>query len=196
MKKNKYSGNAIVVEQLFDDETVATINRYMKEYVPIIPWAYDGEQFVRLYGHNPTFWVDIHQQLADYASQMFGEPVKPSYVFLSMYKQGGTCPLHIDRPQCKYTIDYLISSTVDEWPICIGPAMSDEEKATVSPHPEGEERQQLIESVDWTCVNLKPNDAVLYSGTDSWHYRPTVLNGEASLVFFHFVPKDFDGPLD
>jgi hypothetical protein len=48
----------------------------------------------------------------------------------------------------------------------------------------------------WHRVLLQPNEAVCYSGTNSWHYRPERLRGTADLVFFHFVPIDFDGPLN
>ena len=54
----------------------------------------------------------------------------------------------------------------------------------------------IIDREEWSTALLEENDAVLYSGTHSWHYRSERLQGTADLVFFHFVPEDFDGPLD
>lgn len=200
-----YGKKPLVVKDLFDKETYRQIIHFMEKFLPLAPLASDRPEpdgpskFGRRYAHNLPFFVNIHYQLADYASELFGEAVKPSYVFLSLYDKGGGCPLHIDRPQCRYTIDYLIRQEQSEpWPILIGPQMSDKEREGIeNGHPQTpEERQALIESVDWTACNLKPNDAVCYSGTNAWHYRPDKSQGTADLVFFHFVPVKFQGSLD
>lgn len=200
-----YGIKPLVVKNLFDSQTHETILRFMDNFLPIIPLSSDRREpdspskFGRRYGHNIPFFVNIHHQLVEYASSLFGEKVKPSYVFLSLYDDGGQCPLHIDRPQCRYTIDYLIRQEHDEpWPIAIGPQMLDAERELITDgHPnKPEERQNIIDSVDWTTCNLTPNDAVCYSGTNSWHYRPTKSRGTADLVFFHFVKENFQGDLN
>ena len=195
----KYKVRPVVVRQLFDDATHQQIVSFLDTYIPMMPVAIDPTGFNRTYAHNVGFFRNIHLQLADYASELFGEKVKPSYNFLSMYNKGGQCPLHIDRPQCRYTIDYLIRQDQSEpWPIRVGPQMSNEERDAITmPHPSTKtEIKQVVDSVDWTEVHLHPNDAVCYSGTNAWHYRPTKSKGKADLVFFHFVPEAFNGPLN
>jgi hypothetical protein len=201
----RYQTKPLVVSDLFDADIYKTIIRFMDEWVPKIGWESDRRKpdgpnkFGRRYGNNVPFFVAIHQQLAEYASDLFGEEVKPSYVFLSMYDKGGNCPLHIDRPQCRYTIDYLIRQEQSEpWPICVGPQMTDKERDKIEQqHPQtDEEKQTIIDAVEWTTVNLKPNEAVCYSGTNAWHYRPEASRGTADLAFFHFVPEGFRGTLN
>lgn len=200
-----YTDRPLVLRELFDKETHDTMTRYINEFVPLFPLAADRKEtdsstkFGRRYAHNLPFLVDIHRQLADYASDVFGENVKPSYVFLSMYDKDGKCPLHIDRPQCRYTIDYLIQQESSKpWPISIGRQMSDKKRDSIEIcHPKtDEEIQAVIDSQDWTECLLNPNDAVCYSGTNAWHYRPTASLGTVDLAFFHFVPEGFRGPLD
>lgn len=200
-----YKTKPVIVQQLFDAETYEQIIRFMEDWVPLIRLDSDRSEpdspgkFGRRYAHNLGFFVDIHYQLSEYASELFSTKVKPSYVFLSMYDRGGNCPLHIDRPQCRYTIDYLIRQEQKKpWPIAIGPEMSDAERDSVTvQHPSTkEEIESVIKSVDWTIAELKPNDAVCYSGTNSWHYRPEPSQGKADLVFFHFVPEAFRGSLN
>lgn len=200
-----YSDRPIIVRDLFDKPTAETIRRYVNEYVPLFPLASDRKEpdnptkFGRRYAHNLPYLVGVHHQLTTYASDLFGQKVKPSYVFLSLYDSGGRCPLHIDRPQCRYTIDYLIQQEQKTaWPIRIGQQMSDKErdKQPIT-HPQtDDEIQQVIDSQNWTDCLLKPNDAVCYSGTNAWHYRPTASLGTADLAFFHFVPEGFRGTLD
>lgn len=190
-----------VARQLFDPITHEALKAFIRDRVPMMSVGVDTEQFVRRYVHNAPYLVNIHRQLADYASEAFGEPVKPSYVFLSMYDDNGICPLHIDRPQCRYTIDYLIDQDQpDPWPIRIGQVMTDEQRQALDEsgagHPDTDEAiAERIAAEEWDDVLLSPNDAVLYSGTHQWHYRPERLKGTASLAFFHFVPTDFEGRL-
>jgi hypothetical protein len=192
----------LILRSLFDEESRKAILRFMDERVPLLPVSRDESTFVRTYAHNVSFFIAIHKQLAATASEIFGEEVKPSYSFLSMYQNDGICPLHIDRPQCRYTIDYLIRQTQPEpWPILIGDHMTDEQRqiheetGDGNPQTEGE-IQARIAAENWHRIELSPNDAVCYSGTHSWHYRPDRLRGTADLVFFHFVPVGFDGPLN
>jgi len=159
-------------------------------------------KFNRRYAHNPPYLVNIHRQLTDYASDLFGEKLKPSYVFLSMYNEAGICPLHIDRPQCYRTIDYLIDEDVDEpWSIYVGPMMSDGDREAIlkadGAHPTARKDIAAIKRANQfeECV-LSPNDAVCYSGTHQWHYRNQIKGRSARLAFFHFVQEDFDGPLN
>ena len=200
-----YTDRPVIIRQLFNRNNHETITRYINEFVPLFPLAADRkdpedtQKFGRRYAHNLPFLVDIHHQLTEYASDLFGEKVKPSYVYLSMYDKGGRCPLHIDRPQCRYTIDYLIQQESSEpWPIHIGRQMTDKQRAQLqTTHPQTDvETKSIIDKEKWTTCLLQPNDAVCYSGTNAWHYRPTASLGTADLVFFHFVPEKFSEPLD
>lgn len=199
---NGITGGPVVAHQLFDADTHKAIKRFLDDRVPLMSLGVDETSFVRTYAHNVPFFVGIHRQLVEFATATFGEPVKPSYSFLSMYQDNGICPLHIDRPQCRYTIDYLIRQDQRKpWPIHIGDHMTDAQRIALDEAGDGhpntdEEIQARIDAENWHTVLLEPNDAVCYSGTHSWHYRSQRLKGTADLVFFHFVPEGFDGPLN
>lgn len=160
---NPEAKDPIVVKKLFSLPLHDKIRSYLKLNVQNL--QYDNK-FNRNYSHDNPYFVHLHKQLSEPASKIFGEEVKPSYVFYSEYGDKGVCPFHTDRPQCKYTIDYCIDQ--DEiWPIY----------------------------VDNNEVLLQPNDAVCYSGTDSLHYRKKITGKYCVMVFFHFVPINFEGPL-
>ena len=192
--------STIIERGLFTDEVHQKMIAYLDEQVPYLSVGLDNENFTRRYMHNNPFFMHVHGQLVDLVSEACGEKLKPSYSFLSMYDLDGTCPLHIDRPQCYRTLDYLIrQSPKKPWPIYVGDQMTDEERETIgqSAHPETpEEIHKVKTDTDWTEVGLLPNDALIYSGTHSWHYRDRLPKGTADLVFFHFVPEDFDDELN
>jgi hypothetical protein len=198
-----YVKKPVVVKSLFDKETYSTILRFMEEWLPLLPLSSDrlapeDGKFGRRFGHNVAFFRDIHHQLTDFACEIFQEKVKPSYSFLSLYDFGGKCDLHLDRPQCRYTVDYLIQQETEEiWPICISDQMTDKELAdSVDEVAKKEDKEEFLKTKNWTECSLLPNDAVCYSGTHSWHYRPSRSNGTVDLVFWHFVPEGFSGLLD
>lgn len=190
-----------VVRGLFDQDTHEQIVSFVEHRSRLLPLVRDESLFIRHSANDVPFFTAIHRQLVEFASDLFGEQVKPSYSFLALYGDGGTCPVHVDRPQCRYTIDYLIRQTqLDPWPICIAEPFDDDKRneieRTHGMFPDDEDqRNRLFRDESWQEVDLCPNDAVCYSGTHSWHYRPNKLNGTADLVFFHFVPVAFDGPL-
>lgn len=156
---------AKIEKSLFSEETHKKIIEFIKSEAYLV--EHDTNTFKRTGAHNIPFFVYIHHQLIDFASEIFGEKVKPSYVYTSLYGNEGICPLHTDRPQCKYTIDYCIDQD-KEWEIY----------------------------VDDKPYILQPNDALCYSGTDNPHYRNKIEGQYCWLSFFHFVPVDFKGSLN
>lgn len=157
-------------KQVFTPEVheyiLSTIKKTDFKQLNVSNIQYDNSDFYRIGVHNAPFLVDVHVQLKETASAIFGEPVKPSYVWLSLYNENGVCPLHVDRPQCKYTIDYCIDQD-EEWPIWV------DDKPYV----------------------LRPNDALCFSGTDSPHFREKITGKYCWLAFFHFVPENFSASL-
>lgn len=131
------------------------------------------DRFNRWYLHNVPLIKNLHQggALQRLACEVFGESVQPSYSFLSMYGPDGVCPVHIDRPQCRFTIDLLVSGGED-WPIYI----------------------------DGRPYVLTPGEAVCYSGSAQPHFRkPMNTDGRAkfaNLIFFHWVPIGWTEGLD
>ena len=196
------AGVTQVARQLFTDEIHQALVSFCETRVQYLPLQSDNGDFSRRYGNNIGPFAHLHGQLVEFASEQFGEEVKPSYSFLSLYDDRGICPLHIDRDQCRYTIDYLIrQDSEDAWPIYIGQPITDERRESLRQsglsHPATEDDIKRTKAKEnFETIELQPNDAVLYSGTHQWHYRDRIKAGTADLVFFHFVPKDFDGPLD
>jgi hypothetical protein len=129
-------------------------------------------KFNRWQWHNLPLLVEMHHdhEFIKTVSDMLGVKVKPSYVFLSMYGPDGVCPLHVDRPQCQFTVDLAIEQDAI-WPIYINDKP----------------------------IALQEGEAVLYSGTGDPHFRKPMsedsLATYCTLAFFHFVPTTWMGRL-
>jgi hypothetical protein len=155
-----------LIEQQQYDYILSCINRFWKFKKTLMD--YESQIYHRYSIHNPSFLIKIHEQLTTVAEDKFQTKLKKSYCFLSMYLKGeGICPLHTDRPQCKYSIDLCLDQ-LEPWSI-------------------------FVNDLEFM---LKPNQALLYSGTDHPHYRNKIQpHNYATLAFFHFVDFDFEGDL-
>ena len=58
--------------------------------------------------HNDPAGRVVQRALLPAVAALVGVPVKPSYSYASLYREGATLPVHTDRPQCQYTLSLLI----------------------------------------------------------------------------------------
>jgi len=169
---NHNSMKPVLINNFFSEDVFNKIIDYANNLPKKISsknWM-KSDMFGYFYLQRDAFFTTLHKQLTEKASTIFNEKVKPSYHQFTLYSNHGVCPLHVDRPQCKYTIDVLLDQEkpMKPWPLWI----------------------------DDVSFNMKINDAVCYSGTDSIHCRERINQKYANLIFFHYVPENFEGSLD
>ena len=145
--------------------------RYVREVVEQEMFARTPEHFDpicgRWYALGKSTLRQIHDDLIPVVSRLLGFPVKTTYSLIVMYGRHGVLPPHVDREPCQYTVDLCVSQN-DHWPLYI------------------DDREFL----------LGENEAVLYTGTTSNHYRHPLISGYCNMALFHFAPLDYEGPLD
>ena len=138
----------------------------------------DGQSPLRYIAHNDPAARFFHGQLTKAVSDLVGEPVKPSYVYMASYQSGAQLERHTDRTQCEFSIT-----------LCLDYA----------PEPDGATPWPLyLETRTGTATIYQAlGDGLLYRGRNLPHYRKTLAPGQTSTsVFFHYVSADFDGPLE
>jgi hypothetical protein len=117
--------------------------------------------FMRNAISDTPFTKMLHKKLTPLVEKHLGIKVAPSYSFFSFYGDQGYCPPHRDRSECQWTLDLCVAQD-KVWPIFI-------------------ENEQ---------IDLKENDAVIYSGTDQVHWRQKIHeSGFCHLIFFHFKER-------
>jgi hypothetical protein len=96
----------------------------------------------------------------------------PTYSYARLYAPGDELKVHIDRSSCEISATITLGFDGDVWPIYVG---DDEEKSN---------------SVK---INMQIGDAVLYKGTEKYHWREKYIEGKwQAQVFLHYV--DAKGP--
>ena len=132
----------------------------------------------------------LQETLVERVSELAGEPVEASYNFLSLYTKMGVCAPHLDAPSAKWTLDICIDQS-EPWPIHF---------SQIVPWPETIEELRAISldqitsdpELEFRAEVLTPGDAILFSGTNQWHFRNALPSGPGKrfceLLFFHFFP--------
>ena len=138
----------------------------------------DSQSRLRYIAHNDPVARFFHRQLRKAVSDLVGEQVKPSYVYMASYQGGALLERHTDRAQCEVSVT-----------VCLDYA----------PEPVGATPWPLyLETQTGTATIFQAlGDGLLYRGRDLPHYRKTLAQGHTSTsIFFHYVAEDFDGPLE
>jgi len=182
-----------VFERVFDENTLDEIRRVVKSLKPSDLETHEAKRFKRFVVHDNPYFTELQTQLIPLVSAAAGEPVEVSYNFLSLYSAMGVCPLHMDSPEAKWTLDVCIDQNV-AWPIYFSRrhAWSEIEAQDWSDENWGEFVKNSP-TANFTPYVLEPGQAILFSGSSQWHYRDPMpkAEGRAScdLLFFHFIPR-------
>jgi hypothetical protein len=132
----------------------------------------------RYIAHNEPAARFFHLQLTKAVSDMVGEAVKPSYVYMASYLSGARLEKHTDREQCEFSITLCLDYAPEPRAATPWPLYLDTRVGTVTVYQ---------------CLG----DGLLYRGRELPHYRRTLAEGNTSTsIFFHYVPAGFDGPLE
>jgi hypothetical protein len=138
----------------------------------------DGQSPRRYICHNDLAARFFHIQLRKAVSELVGERMKPSYVYLASYQSGARLEEHTDRAQCEFSITLCLDYTP--------------EPKGVAPWP-----LYLTTRRGTTTICQALGDGLLYRGRELPHYRKTLAAGNTSTsIFFHYVAENFYGPLE
>lgn len=180
-----------VIRGFLDQEQLAAVRREIKSISMDDIEVHEVQSFGRLVVHRWPAFVALQKEWVERVSQLTGEPVEPSYNFLSLYSKSGVCKPHLDAPSAKWTLDICIDQS-EPWPINFSqvvpwPATPEELRASTT--------ESIVNSPDLAFAPevLMPGDAILFSGTNQWHYRDAMPQGSrksfCDLLFFHYIPR-------
>jgi hypothetical protein len=128
--------------------------------------------------HNDNMISAIHRQTGTLLTKITGEPLFPSYSYLSAYLEGAELRRHVDRPQCQWNGSMLIDAVPEHslegsWPIFLETSGGVHE------------------------IRLDLGDTVIYRGQEVPHWRNQLPVGDRqTLALFHYVRTNFTGSLD
>ena len=195
-KQNQY----VVLRELLPSPQMKAMRQYYRQYLAGGFMPFDDTQSKRFYQHNEPLARHFHQNLTKIMSLVVGEEVIPSYVYVGSYINKADLTPHTDRDQCEFSISFQVDylpepeNYVSPWGLFLWkPDFSKNEpiEYTSNKFPAANEAEDKN-----TAVYLASGDALIYKGRELIHYRYSLPeNHQSTSLFFHYVPKDFDGHL-
>jgi len=179
------------IDHLFDDAVLADIVTRISAFT-MADFEFDETAtFGRYVVRNNPWFTELQQSYTTRVSDIVGEPLEPRYNFISLYTRLGVCPVHLDAPEAKWTLDVCLEQSAP-WPIHFSQVVPWPENLIV-PADDWDRAIKVLPDLRFESVTLEPNEAVVFSGSSQWHYRdPQPRQGTAPfchLLFFHFIPK-------
>ena len=162
------------LDRVFDVSVMRLLRETIKASAAKILERHEAGRFGRDVVHDHPVVTHLQKTLVPLVGELAGETVEPSYNFLSLYSDCGVCEPHMDAPNAKWTLDLCIEQS-DIWPIYF---------SQIVPWPEdfsyrGEDWQTYIKqspALRFSSFDLRPNEAVLFSGSSQWHYRDRMIS--------------------
>lgn len=152
--------------------------------------SHEKNGFDRYVLHNHELFTHIQEQLVALVSELVKEEVEPSYNFLSLYQGKGICPMHLDSPDAKWTLDICLNQS-QAWPIFFSAV---QEWSTDFNYFTAGWQSKIKKEIEFEPIIMSPGEGVLFSGSSQWHYRNRIPFAEKNfceLIFFHFIPKNY-----
>ena len=177
-------------DRLFTEEQFNTVRTAVRSIKPDVLEMHELIRHGRYVVHDHPMLVDLHAAMAPVMGELVGEKVEPMYTFIALYNGNGVCPVHLDAPVSKWTLDFCIEQS-EPWPIVF---------SEVIPWPEEfdsglvawEEHIRLSSGHRFTSLTMEPGQAIVFSGSSQWHYREPFRHSGAQshcdLLFLHFIP--------
>jgi hypothetical protein len=199
--KNQFEQNQyVVLRELLPSAQMKAMRRFYRQYLAGGFMPFDDTQSKRFYQHNEPLARQFHQNLTKLMSLIVGEEVIASYVYVGSYINKADLTPHTDREQCEFSIsfqvDYLpeTENHLSPWGLFLWkPDFSKNAPIEYTSNKFPAENEAADEN---TAVYLASGDALIYKGRELIHYRYALPDGNQSTsLFFHYVPKDFEGHL-
>lgn len=127
-------------------------------------------------------------ELLPHVEEASGLKLYPTYAYARWYQPGETLKIHTDRAACEISVTLTLDFDGESWPIYVGrPSKAETEYART------DKNNILVYVKDVGKIKTKPGDAVLYKGTEMYHWRDEYTQGKwQAQVFLHYV--DANGP--
>lgn len=179
---------------VFDNETMAAVRATVAALGPNDLELHEAATFRRFIVHNHSFFTELQRKLIPLVSDATGESVEIGYNFLSLYGAQGICPIHMDSPESKWTLDLCIDQSAP-WPIQFSRVQPWPKRRVEDTDSKQTTASEIARStLPFDIYSLEPGQAILFSGSSQWHYRDLMPASSASgfckLIFFHFIPAD------
>ena len=174
--------NPLVVENVFCDSFLKMIQNYYSTNIKNKVYALGDKQSNRYKGHNEPMSRFLQYEILPLIEHVVGSKLEPTYTYLSCYVKGSDLPAHTDRPECQYTVSFMIDKPDGlEWPIYV-----DKRKEPIK--FKGRYRDYINSDNIEHCIPVDCNAGgiMMFNGTDHIHFREHLTEEYCNIALLHY----------
>ena len=108
--------NPVVTENVVSKEMIELYQEYYRKTIADGVWGLGDRQANRYKQNNEPFSRFLHYEILPLIERITGKTLRPTYTYLSSYVNDADLPAHTDRPDCEFTVSFLVNKDHD-WPI-------------------------------------------------------------------------------
>lgn len=169
--------NPVVLENVVSNDMAELLKKYYRTTIESGVFLFGDKQADRFKANNEPFSRFLHYELLPLIERITQKKLKPTYTYLSSYIKNAELPTHTDRPDCAYTVSFLVNKSHD-WPIYLHKVKQPvKNKGRYWEEPPAEE-----------CIELHsgPNGFIIFCGTDHIHFRKTFTGDFYDILLLHY----------
>ena len=168
-----------IVNNVLTSELLDLLKKYYKETISKNVWTLGDRQSNRYKAHNEPMSRFLQYECLPLIEKIVGKSMKPTYTYLSSYVKGADLPPHTDRPDCEYTVSFVVNKPEgSNWNIYVHkPQQAVKHKGRYDEKPPLEE----CEPVDCDAGGL-----MLFQGTDHIHFREELEADYYNVLLLHY----------
>ena len=168
-----------VVNNVLNSELLDLLKKYYKETISKNVWTLGDRQSNRYKAHNEPISRFLHYECLPLIERIVGKYMKPTYTYLSLYVKGANLPPHTDRPDCEYTVSFVVDKPVgSNWNIYVHKPQQE-----VSYKGRYDEKPPLE---DCEPVDCDTGGLMLFQGTDHIHFREKLEADYYNVLLLHY----------
>jgi prolyl 4-hydroxylase len=182
-KQNEYS--PVIVEDVFLPEVTQEIYKYFDYGIENNKFAFGDKQSQRYKAYDEFMCRLMSFEARPLMERITGKKLKPTYTYLSCYKKDADLPAHTDRPECEFTVSFMIKKPEgSRWPIYV-----DKRKLPVKFRGRYREYDEHDPKNLENCIPVDCNTGglMLFQGTDHIHFRHKLEEDYYNIVLLHYM---------
>lgn len=169
----------IKINNVLNEDVLSILKSYYKETISSAVFDLGDGQSNRYKGGNEPISRFLHYELLPLFERILKKKLKPTYTYLSAYIKDADLPPHTDRPECEYTVSFIVDKPDNSvWPIYVH--KKKQEKKYVGSYKFTPPKEECIE------FDCDAGGLMMFCGTDHIHYREKLPFDYYNVLLLHY----------
>jgi prolyl 4-hydroxylase len=167
------------INNVLNEGVLDILKSYYKETISSSVFELGDGQSNRYKAGNEVISRFLHYELLPLFERILKKKLKPTYTYISAYIKDADLPPHTDRPDCEYTVSFIVDKPDNvTWPIYVH--KTKQEKKYVGKYHFTPPKEECIE------FDCDAGGLMMFCGTDHIHYRENLPFDYYNVLLLHY----------